>query len=300
MKYWEGHFWIALAIVLLVTIWSTILYQQSSFASGVTATSPCDKVALCDYFTRVGYDTSWLCCEDAFGWPATHVLSSMALMLLSNHFWFSFSLVAFWEFIESFALEVGASWFQSISISPQSFNDNLNTDAGREVGRLITLDLLGILLGILLINLTGWTGLNRKPMTSHRVPGKYWFWAIITVAVWLLPFLQDGNFNYGFIIAAVAELLIVIFIWPWVLKKSDVPPDHPDPHEEYDRLKWWWFAVIIVVGVTGPGYIFLFNAIYQAWLGAYIMLIILMVMVLIVPYVRRRSTVRRRAREEEE
>jgi hypothetical protein len=292
---WYCQLFTFLAVALLVTIWSMVLYQQSPPAQGVTATHPCNKTVFCQYDERVGYDTSWICCEDGNGWPATHIMSSMALMLLSNNFWFSMTLTAVWEVVEAFALEVDAAGLMQLAPSPAEFNIQLNTSAGQLLGRYITLDLLGILIGVLLINFTGWRGLSRR-VTRFRAAAIYWVWALVTLAVWLLPFLYSGKFYYGFILAVIFELLIIIFIWPWVFRitKDDLDKGEKDPQIEYASLRWWWFVIVLAVGLTGPGYTFLFNAIYQAWLVAYAFLAILLVLLFIKVGSPRESRARRR------
>lgn len=277
---WELHFAIGVALVLLVQIWSIVKYEDTAAAESARVSQRCDTHHYCTPRRRGNFDVSWICCEDDQGWPISHTLAPMTLMLLTNDVWFSLALDLFWEVVETSELSLGDGMLLE---SDENRVTDYETSAGSLIADVMMCGVPGILIAILLINLSGWRGLMHRYVSSGRhVFAKYFWSTVLALAIWLFPNLTArDDFNDGLLIAVVLNAALIAFFWPWALRKEDVPRGESDPRAEYDALRWWWFGVNLAIGVTGFGYIYLFNVFYQLWIVVWPIILVLFVLVYI-------------------
>jgi hypothetical protein len=221
----------------------------------------------CDIAKRNNYDTSWICCEGSEGYPVSHVLAPMAVMLLTNDFWFSIAADTLWEVLEALGADLPF---------PRIYNNeaDFETTAGSLIGDVMTCGVPGITLALLMIQITGWRGLRRDTIDDPRVKWKYVLIAVVLVGLWLLPILNVPNgLNYGMVIAAAVSFFLVLFALPPLMQDSDVAPYVPlcdkFPHEEALRVRWWWAAAILVIAPTCAGWIYLYNEFFGLWVSVY-------------------------------
>jgi hypothetical protein len=272
---WIWHFWVTFVLSVLVTLWSIVKYENSSLVHHTSPTHRCDVERHCQPDERGNFDTSWICCEDSGGWPISHTLAPMTLMLLSNDYWFTLALDLVWECIE--ASEMSLSNELIFASDKDKFAD-YETTAGSLIADVIACGFVGIEIAILLVNYTGWRGLSgRTPRSGHRIAWKYWLGAIVSMGVWLFPnIMSKHNVNSGLIVSIVLSALIITFMWTWILQPDDVVEGDSDPQAEFRSLRWWWLFVTLFIGVTGFGYIYFYNVFYQLWLNAYFVIFLLL------------------------
>jgi hypothetical protein len=267
------YFWLLLIGNVGVIVWTVIVYQRTTFADGVTASHPCDRAALCAPSNRGNYDTSWLCCEATNGYAVSSILSANIAYVLSDDFWFSIGF----EFLFQALAAALFMFFGSVPL--ESVGTGFSTISGTLVGTVLITEFIGILLGVLLNDLSGWRGF-RRPVRTTWVRLKYISISLFLFFLWFLPGLATASgFNYGEVIAFVVEAAVVGFALPYIIVNSDMSgiecPSRPG--DEYARLRWWWFAEVLFVGLSGTGIRFFFNEFYEAWLFAYIYILVLLV-----------------------
>ena len=285
-KEWEIHFWVFMVLHLLVLIWSIIKYERSPFVQDTSPTRGCDLHRWC--LRRDPFDVSWICCEDGQGWPVSHTLAPMALMLITNDFWFSLASDMFWEVIETSELSLGNGMLFADDDAKLA---NFETNAGQLIADVLECGVPGILLAILLMWATDWRGLAHRHFNADRRAGVFWKYALsglLALAIWVLPNLSSHRFNYGEIIAVVAQVALILFFWPLVLSPNDVPPGHSNPRAEFRPLIWPWVFVTLVIGAAGPGWLYLYNVFYQVWLSVYSCMLVLLLAVYLYPVIQRR------------
>jgi hypothetical protein len=279
---WACAFWFFLVCNLVVLIWSVVKYEQSRFVEHTSPTQRCNVDKWCHH--RDPNDVSWICCEDDMGWPVSHTLAPMTLMLLTNNIWFSLAMDMFWEVIETSELSLGDGMLFE---DEEAGGAMLETNAGQLIADVLMCGVPGILLATLIINWTGWRGLDRRYRAGNEtsVFWKYVLASALSLAIWVFPNFASHrhSVNYGEIIAVSLQSIFILWFWPMVLRTTDVPDGDDDPREEYFAMRWWWLAATLLIGLAGPGYIFLYNVFYQIWVGTYFLILLLMFLLFVRP-----------------
>jgi hypothetical protein len=266
-------FLVLLAIIAGTTVWSVILYQRLPLADTVRWNEPLEFDVYCEPADRFSYDRRWLGCEDRDGFPASWVLTTMTIYLLSVNLWFTIAAGVTWKFIEALI-------YQALDLSDFTGNSArfYEVITGALLGDIITTGLLGILIGILLAEYAKWQGFRRK-ITSNGVRWKYYAIGALLVVIYALSFLSSGGFNYGFLIAWIIQVALVVFALPYIVLDSDAVDSRPGL--EYHRLRWWWLAAIVLLGFSNFGYTYLFNGFFQAWASAYAFIVVMVIAIAI-------------------
>jgi small-conductance mechanosensitive channel len=273
MNWWA--FLVLALIQITIVVWTVVIYQGTPLAHHHTTWNRlCDVEKYCPLYKRGLYDTSWVCCEGSGGYPVSHILAPMTVMLLSDDFWFSLALDMAWEVLEVTSWSLARGQFFQTAIDRTDFE----TPAGSLIGDVVSCGVLGIMIAILMNKITGWHGLRRDTISSG-VRWKYFAIVVVAIAIWLLPTYATPTFNYGLLIAVVVSFFLVLFLLPFAMRNSDAavktnPPCLLCPHDEALRVRWWWAAALAVIGVTGFGYIYFFNPFYQIWINAYAFLLV--------------------------
>jgi hypothetical protein len=278
---WSGAFWFFLVCNVVVLIWSVVKYEQSRFVEHTSPTKRCDIHRWCRH--RDQFDVSWICCEDSMGWPVSHTLAPMTLMLLTNNIWFSLAMDMFWEVIETSEMSLGHGMLFADEDDAMS---ELETNAGQLIADVLLCGVPGILLAVLLMHWTGWRGLGRRYRAGHET-GIYWKYVLasaLALVIWVFPNLSaPHNFNSGEVIAVALQCVLIIWFWPMILRPDDLRAGDADIHEEYLGVRWWWLAITLLVGAAGPGYIYLYNVFYQVWASTYFFIFLLMFLIYVRP-----------------
>lgn len=265
-------FWVFFGLSTVSLVWSTILYERSDASIGTSPTHKCNFKKVCVPFTkRSMFDSSWICCEDNSGWPVSHVIMPFTVMMLTNDFWFSLSVDLLWEVFEVQNL----SYFGKFLFTTNDVNQ-FETAAGALIGDVVCAGILGILMAVALIQVTGWKGL-RRDLKNNYIAAKYLVFGAVLAALWFLPAIMTHRVNIGLILATGITVLLILLVGPFVFASSDVIPGNMDPHKEFMRVRFWWAAAVLIIGASSFGYTYLNNDWYQTWLHTYLVLIVLMV-----------------------
>jgi hypothetical protein len=257
-------FCIILLIVAGVTVWSVVLYQEEPLTGTVSWNEKLDFVVYCEPADRFSYDRIWLGCED---------LNLMTIYLLSTNLWYTLSLAVLWKFVEALIYQAS-----TLDYFTGRFAHFYETITGALLGDIVCTGMLGILIGALLARYSGWHGF-RRPLSGNVVEWKYLGIGALLVVPYALSYLEADSFNYGFTIAWILEAVLVGFALPYFIVDADGLDSLPGT--EFHRLHWWWFAAIIVVGLSNLGYTYLFNGWYQAWASADAFIVVMVIAIAI-------------------
>lgn len=262
--------------VYLPLLLVTSLFMVASLWSGAPGTrSRCDVETACVDDARTNYDWTFLCCEGATFWPASHIIAPIGVVILLGSPELSAFLVFAWEAIEADSLILIAQLVLYPTIASQ-----LERVSGSLVGDAQINGILGVLLGMLISSYSGFPGILPF-IISNRDGLQTWNSEIVRKKIilkyagifllYLLCFTIAGHFNstlvYGPFIC-LPMLAVFLCVTAFVLIQPDDVPV-VDMQKSFKRAVLPWFLCSLIIWFGSIGFQFLANEWYQVWVLYY-------------------------------
>ena len=258
-------FWPVFLVTALVNF-SVIVVHHKTTAG---AFSRCDIETSCTESRFYNLDNSWLCCEDGSGWTAAHIMHPLAIRLLSGST--SVTVIAYFYFE---AIEANFVTMLKTFVFVPADPTQTETLSGAIVGDAQLNGTLGLLLAIAFAEFVGWMGFGyywERGQMENKVAAKYLLCYVVFAATFALGGLHAGEWNYGFMIATVIQLALVLVVFPKCIGRNDVAGFNLA--ESYRKIKWLWALAIVAILPTGFGWRYFANTWYQSWLPTYVLIL---------------------------
>jgi hypothetical protein len=281
----------------------TSLFMAASLWSGTPGTrSRCDIEVVCPYTARGNYDWTFLCCEGATFWPASHIIAPIGVVILLGSPELSAFLVFAWEALEADSLILIAQLVLYPTVESQ-----LERVSGSLVGDAQINGILGILLGMLISSYSGFPGIlpfiitNRDGLQTWNSDAirKKVIWKYFGIFVaYVLCFSIAGHFNativYGpYICLAMLAIFLVVTAF-FVVEQDDVPS--VNMQKTFRRAALPWFLCSFIIWFSSIGFQFLANEWYQAWVLYYASTLFLLAYIRFAFYYRNRASLQKDAK----
>jgi hypothetical protein len=270
--------WFYVPLLLYVAVIQILLRYPSNTPVPIPGLSErCDRATSCSPAQRTNYDATFLCCEDATYWPASHILAPMWFTIVLGSPWLGLLGVSANDAIEALVITITGSY----GIFP-SDPANRETAAGSWVGDVVIQGTLGVLLGALIMSYSGYPGILpfvwregavQRWSTATVTAGVTWKYFLVLVLT-CAPFLVAGSSTsagtlYGpYITLGLLALALFVFS-PWLLRPTDVPL--------YNMRALHWrmapigFVVSLVISLGAlEWFTFLANNYFAVWFFYYI------------------------------
>lgn len=265
-------FWLVFFTVLAITIGTIYKYNTIPVGQGTGLYRRCDFTF---YNTpppkgqtgpRSDRDQSWLCVEGVHGWPAVHSIAPMNVQVYTGDFKLSTLSGFVWEAYEI----ILQSFIDKLPLVDSSHEDQLESTAGSLIGDATITDMFGVLLGVSINELSGFSGFySLYPyMRDAKVCAKYTVITIVGVAFSLMSGAHSPNVNYGLMLNALFQCVYILAIVPFLMDANDIAEEYRHQIDfigSYRRAKFMWVGSILLIAISCLGWRFLSNEFYQAW-----------------------------------
>lgn len=253
----------------------------------------CTPEVHCTPGNRTAFDTSFLCCEDATWWPASHTASPIGAPVITGSPALSAFCVFKWEALEADAL----TYIGAFVIYPTN-GEQLESTTGSLIGDAQISGLLGVLLGSLILSYSGFPGflpvmLEEGAVAQFTLRRIKSYWVIVRyVAVLVLYeacFLVGGratngtpSFVFGPYITVGVLGLFLFGLFPYMIRSDDVVG--VDTNKHFRRAAPLLFLCTVIIGCGALGLKWLANDWFQVWMLYYVATLFVMGWSVIFPH----------------
>jgi len=244
--------------------------------------SRCDRQATCVPFhtKRVQHSLDWLCCEDAKGWVAIHIITPMLLRMFLSNFWYAWFGAFLFEIVECVMLVA----FHSFGFT-ETLDLALETLPGSILGDAFINGFIGAFLGQLIVMITGFITPWSRVGPMQKTPQLRW---LITKYLALFAMLgatttlvglggYEGSDPYLGVQIAVPVMIILYWtVFRWATSTETdlrVVWGSRENLRRRDNAFLYWTVLSLLVFSQSSGLIYAANDWYQVWLIGFFLII---------------------------